>query len=98
MMQVQEDTNKIKVLVYGIKEHETYDIPAMNHNFAFVDAGDIIASTDPSTGDVMKGRFYFKDANQIFSYSDVIKNLKEGSIPLQDFKASKDPSQAAAQA
>jgi hypothetical protein len=93
MMQLQEDSGKVKVLVYGIKEHETFDIPAMNHNFAFVDSGGIIASTDPSTGDVIKGRFYFKDANQIFSYNEVISSLKDGSIPLQDFKTSRSPTE-----
>jgi hypothetical protein len=91
LMKEQADPEgKIKVYVYGVKEHEVYEMPrGMNKNFAFIDAGNVIASTDPSAGDSQKGSFYFKDDNQKFTYEDVIANLRDGVQTLDEFAASR---------
>lgn len=83
-------SDKIKIFIYGITEHETYEFPKdISKNFAFIDDGDVIVSSERIANDERKGHFYFKDADRKDNYQNVMENLQRGLMTLDDFLASR---------
>lgn len=91
-MRMQAGDSKIKIRVYGILENVRYEFPKdQNMNFAVIDDGDIIASTDPAGSQHFTGTFFFKEPDFARSYRAIVEELTRGSLSFDDFMKERDP-------
>jgi hypothetical protein len=94
-MEKQVESGHVNVRVYGDKEYIGSPFPPnFNQDFAFIDDGDIIVSTDPARGEDATGTFYFKDAGKKAAYKAVVDELtsQNASKDFDDFMKGRNPS------
>lgn len=82
---------EIDVRVYSVKEDYALVFPdGFDKNFAFVDDGDVIVVTNPASGSIFSGTFYFKEKGFIDSYKSVVKDLEIKSKAFEVFMKKHD--------
>jgi hypothetical protein len=91
VMKRQQAGDRIKARVWGNKEDVTYDLPKdVNPNFAIIDEGDVIAVSAQGESGATQGTFYFKDVDKKQTYAAIMANLRNGSMPFEEFLARRE--------